>query len=44
MNWNMFAELHRHGYERGEVRRVLLASEAANDLHRRYVNFCKGKH
>ena len=40
----MFAELHRHGHERGEVRRVRLASEEASDLRRRYVNFCEGKH
>ena len=26
------------------MRRVRLASEAANDLRRRYVNFCEGKH
>ena len=44
LNWDMFAELHRHGRERGEVRRVRLASEEASDLRRRYVNFCEGKH
>ena len=40
----MFAELHRHGHERGEVRRVRLASEDARDLRRRYINFCEGKY
>ena len=44
LNWDMFAELHRHGHERGEVHRVSLASEAASDRRRRYVNFCEGKH
>ena len=44
LNWDIFAELHRHGHERGEVRRVRIASAEANDLRRRYVNFCEGKH
>ena len=34
LNWDMFAEMHRHGHERGEVRRMRLASEEATDLRR----------
>ena len=43
LNWDMLAELHSHDHERGEVRRVCLASEE-DDLRRRYINFCEGKH
>ena len=38
LNWDMFTELHRHGHERAEVRRVRLAWEEASDLRRRYIN------
>ena len=44
LNWGLFADLHRHNLERGDLRRVRLASETAGDLRRRFVQACEGKH
>ena len=44
LNWDLFANLYRHGLERGELRRVRIASESAGDIRQRFVNLCEGKH
>ena len=43
LNWGLFEYMKETGAERGEVRRVQLASRTAADLRRRYVRESEGQ-